>query len=224
MRELMSPLSPLCRMPARFPTGRRSRTRGIGGGAAAYRTGAAGRGDSVRGAVPSWRGHGRVAYGSRRSTVDRPRHDHREDRPSPAAGYRRAACEVSDQRRRHMAGTEPVTDWTTDFDVLDAVYVRTRSASGTTCARPARSPTPTGGGAPGCPTTYEDVTALAHDIEHFSSLEHRGHPRRGRGARGDPVLPYGLPPISADPPAAHLDPSAPAAVVLPPPGGRATSR
>src|ERR1019366_6372935 len=47
-------------------------------------------------------------------------------------------------------------------------------------------------------TTYDDVTKAAHDIKRFSSLEvgvigaEEGEP--------DPILPYGLPPISADPP------------------------
>jgi hypothetical protein len=54
------------------------------------------------------------------------------------------------------------------------------------------------------PTRYEDVTAIAHDIEHFSSLRVAVIPG-GEDDEDDenfdgPDLEYGLPPISADPP------------------------
>ncbi|MGA2522244.1 MAG: cytochrome P450, partial [Acidimicrobiales bacterium] len=46
---------------------------------------------------------------------------------------------------------------------------------------------------------YEDVTAIAHDVETFSSLEVVVIPFEGEEPE-EPVLPYGFPPISADPP------------------------
>jgi hypothetical protein len=52
------------------------------------------------------------------------------------------------------------------------------------------------------PTRYEDVTAIAHDIEHFSSRQVAVIPV-GPGydpGASDANLPAGLPPISADPP------------------------
>ena len=57
------------------------------------------------------------------------------------------------------------------------------------------------------PTRYEDVTAIAHDIEHFSSLriavipgaDETGEDESNESYKG-PDLVYGLPPISADPP------------------------
>jgi cytochrome P450 len=98
-----------------------------------------------------------------------------------------------------MARTSPVTDWSVDFDVLDPDYVadpfgiwdelRTRCPIAHTNRR----------GSTWLPTRYEDVTTIAHDIEHFSSLEVVVIPFDGEEPE-EPVLPYGLPPISADPP------------------------
>jgi cytochrome P450 len=95
--------------------------------------------------------------------------------------------------------TAPVQDWGTDFDVLDAGYVadpfgiwdqlRTACPIAHTERR----------GSTWLPTRYDDVTAIAHDIEHFSSEEVAVIPFEGEEPE-EPVLPYGLPPISADPP------------------------
>ncbi|MFM2183441.1 MAG: hypothetical protein RJB61_1735 [Actinomycetota bacterium] len=98
---------------------------------------------------------------------------------------------------------EPVSDWATDYDVLDPGYV----------ANPfpvwddlrGRCPvahTPRWGGS-WMPTTYEHVTAIAHDIEHFSSRRVAVIPPQidpVTGAAQQDLLPGGLPPISADPP------------------------
>ena len=43
------------------------------------------------------------------------------------------------------------------------------------------------------------MVAIAHDIDHFSSLKIGVIPLDGERAE-EPVLPYGLPPISSDPP------------------------
>jgi hypothetical protein len=105
-----------------------------------------------------------------------------------------------------MPKTAPVTDWASDFDVLDPRYVtdpftiwddlRTSCPIAHTDRRISSW----------LPTRYEDVTAIAHDIEHFSSLRvgvipggEDDDPNADMPEDG-PNLEYGLPPISADPP------------------------
>ena len=96
---------------------------------------------------------------------------------------------------------EPVRDWATDYDVMDPGYVENPypiwDELRSTC--PVAHTERWGGS--WLPTTYADVTAIAHDIEHFSS---RGvavipPPVPAPGAN-IPLLPGGVPPISADPP------------------------
>jgi cytochrome P450 len=103
--------------------------------------------------------------------------------------------------------TSPVEDWASDFDVLDPGYVsdpfgiwadlRVRCPIAHTDRR---APT-------WMPTRYADVTAIAHDIEHFSSqrvavipLQVNEGSESGQVGDDGPSLEYGLPPISADPP------------------------
>jgi len=98
-----------------------------------------------------------------------------------------------------MARTEPVSDWTSDFDVLDPGYVddpfSVWDGLRGTCpiAHSGRR------GSTWLPTRYDDVVALAHDIAHFSSLKIAVIPIDD-DPRGEDALPYGLPPISSDPP------------------------
>jgi len=98
-----------------------------------------------------------------------------------------------------MTDVRPVADWKTDFDVLSPAYVenpfRIWDELRTSCpvAHTDRR------GSTWLPTTYEDVVALAHDIEHFSSLDIVVIPFTGEEPEEE-VLPYGVPPISADPP------------------------
>ena len=100
-----------------------------------------------------------------------------------------------------MPRTAPVSDWASDFDVLDPHYIadpfgiwddlRTRCPIAHTDRR----------GSNWLPTRYEDVTAIAHDIAHFSSLKVAVIPVGEDEDEGDgPQLEYGLPPISSDPP------------------------
>jgi len=100
-----------------------------------------------------------------------------------------------------MTRTAPVSDWASDFDVLDPHYIadpfgiwddlRTRCPIAHTDRR----------GSNWLPTRYEDVTAIAHDIAHFSSLKVAVIPVGEDEDDGDgPELEYGLPPISSDPP------------------------
>ena len=101
-----------------------------------------------------------------------------------------------------MPRTAPVSDWSSDFDVLDAGYVtnpfgiwdelRTSCPIAHTNRR----------GSTWLPTRYEDVTAMAHDIAHFSSLKVAVIPLgvEDDDGEGEAQLEYGLPPISSDPP------------------------
>jgi len=95
--------------------------------------------------------------------------------------------------------TAPVSDWSQDFDVLDAGYI----ADPFTFWDQLRQTCPIAHsnrrGSNWLPTRYEDVTAMAHDIEHFSSVEVAVIPFDGEEPE-EPLLPYGLPPISVDPP------------------------
>ncbi len=98
-----------------------------------------------------------------------------------------------------MAKTAPVEDWASDFDVMDPEYIANpfgiwdQLRSVCPIAHTDRR------GSNWLPTRYSDVTAIAHDIAHFSSLEVAVIPF-DEDEPEDPVLPYGLPPISSDPP------------------------
>jgi cytochrome P450 len=98
-----------------------------------------------------------------------------------------------------MPRTPPVNDWTTDFDVLDESYVkdpfpiwddlRSQCPIASTQRR----------GRTWMPTTYEDVTAIAHDVATFSSIDTAVIPGE-EIPEEEVLLPYGFPPISVDPP------------------------
>jgi cytochrome P450 len=98
-----------------------------------------------------------------------------------------------------MTDPLPVVRWDTDFDVLSPAYVadpfRIWDQLRKTCpvAHTDRR------GSTWLPTRYQDVVDLAHDVEHFSSTEIAVIPFAGEPP-DEPVLEYGLPPISADPP------------------------
>jgi cytochrome P450 len=101
-----------------------------------------------------------------------------------------------------MTRTTPVSNWATDFDVLDPHYIADPFGiwddlrSSCPIAHTDRR------GSNWLPTRYEDVTAIAHDIEHFSSLKVAVIPvgEDDVDDAGGPALEYGLPPISSDPP------------------------
>ena len=110
--------------------------------------------------------------------------------------------------------TPPVTDWTSDFDVMDPGYVEDPfpiwDELRKTCPV-ARTERRTGAW---LLTTYADVTAAAHDIEHFSLARgwcDRQRPGRRRRAQRDPLR---APAHLRGPAAAHLDPTAPSPLVL----------
>jgi len=94
----------------------------------------------------------------------------------------------------------PVKDWETDFDVMDPRYIldpfsiwdelRTACPVAHTERRKGAW----------LLTTYADVTAAAHDVKTFSSLEVGVIGPEEEPEEGDMVLEYGLPPISSDAP------------------------
>jgi cytochrome P450 len=98
-----------------------------------------------------------------------------------------------------MTDVSPVTRWDSDFDVLSPEYLSDPFAiwddlrSACPVAHTDRR------GSTWLPTRYQDVVDLAHDIDHFSSTQISVIPFNGE-APAEPVLAYGLPPISADPP------------------------
>ncbi len=97
-----------------------------------------------------------------------------------------------------------VQDWATDFDVMDPEYLadpfRIWDELRSTCPIPHTDRRKSSW----MPLRYEDVTAIAHDIEHFSSLKVAvipGDEDEDPNAEFEgPNLEYGLPPISSDPP------------------------
>jgi cytochrome P450 len=97
-----------------------------------------------------------------------------------------------------VARTEAVEDWAHDFDVLDEDYVEDPFGRWdqlrATCpiAHTDRRESTW------LPTRYADVTAIAHDPSRFSSIDVSVIP--AESDEGREHLPYGLPPISADPP------------------------
>src|ERR1700722_11496995 len=97
-----------------------------------------------------------------------------------------------------MARTEPVSDWTSDFDVLDESYVLNPFPRWDELRQVCPIARTDRRGRAWLPTTYADVTAMAKDIEHFSSantsvIDAVDEPET-------PILTYGLPPITSDPP------------------------
>jgi cytochrome P450 len=94
--------------------------------------------------------------------------------------------------------TAPVSDWSQDFDVLDAGYIEDPFTVWDELRQTCPIAHADRRGSNWLPTRYDDVTAMAHDIKHFSSLE--VGVIRGEEVEEEPLLAYGLPPISVDPP------------------------
>jgi hypothetical protein len=102
-----------------------------------------------------------------------------------------------------MTRTAPVSDWSSDFDVLDPGYIANPFGIWDDLRASCPIAHTDRRGSNWLPTRYEDVTAIAHDIEHFSSLKVAVIPPGEDGenaGEADRQLEYGLPPISADPP------------------------
>ncbi len=100
-----------------------------------------------------------------------------------------------------MTQRPPVTDWTSDFDVLDPAYIEDPFSIWDDLRKICPIAHTDRRGSAWLLTTYADVTEAAHDIETFSSLEVGVIAGGGDGEEGRAEhLPYGLPPISSDPP------------------------
>jgi cytochrome P450 len=103
-----------------------------------------------------------------------------------------------------MTETAPVTDWASDFDVMDPQYLVDPFSIWDGLRQTCPIPHTDRRKRSWMPLRYDDVTAIAHDIEHFSSLKVGvipGDEDQDPNANFDgPNLEYGLPPISADPP------------------------
>jgi hypothetical protein len=97
-----------------------------------------------------------------------------------------------------VARTEPVGDWTSDFDVLDDAYVRNPFPRWDELRQTCPIAHTDRRGRAWLPTTYADVTAMAKDIEHFSSAN--TSVIDSVEEEETPILTYGLPPITSDPP------------------------
>ena len=91
----------------------------------------------------------------------------------------------------------PVDDWTTDYDFFDPGYVADPYAIWDQLRDACPIAHTERWGGSWLPTRYTDVSAIAHDIEHFSSRHVGVTPP---GPADEELLPAGLPPIQADPP------------------------
>lgn len=90
-----------------------------------------------------------------------------------------------------------VTDWATDYDIFDPAYIADPFAIWDSLRDTCPVAHTERDGGTFLPTRYEDVTAIARDVAHFSS-SHVGVV--APDADDDVALPAGIPPISADPP------------------------
>jgi cytochrome P450 len=98
-----------------------------------------------------------------------------------------------------MARTAPVGDWATDFDVLEPDYVADPFGVWADLRRRCPIAHSDRRGSSWMPTRYADITAITHDTGNFSSLDVVVIPLEAE--RDDArILPFGFPPISADPP------------------------
>ncbi|MGO9558134.1 MAG: cytochrome P450 [Acidimicrobiales bacterium] len=95
--------------------------------------------------------------------------------------------------------TAPVTDWTRDFELLDAGYIEDPFTVWDELRQSCPIAHSDRRGSNWLPVRYDDVTAMAHDIRHFSSVE-VGVIGGEEVEEEERILPYGLPPISVDPP------------------------
>lgn len=67
--------------------------------------------------------------------------------------------------------TEPVTDWTSDYDILDPEYVTNPYPVWDDLRQTCPVPHSSRWGGSWMPTRYADVFAVAHDVAHFSSRD-----------------------------------------------------
>lgn len=102
-----------------------------------------------------------------------------------------------------MPDQKPVADWATDYDIFDPDYVKDPYPIWSDLRQRCPMAHTDRWGGSWLPTTYEDVTNIARDIETFPSgggIAVMPPPVAVDGQAGPVLLPYGVPPISSDPP------------------------
>ena len=134
--------------------------------------------------------------------------------PAVRHGYR-----VHDDRRGPDAGAAVMSaglstrDWSTDYDIFDPAYVTEPYPVWDELRRTCPVAHSDRYGASWLPTRYDDVAAIAHDVEHFSS---RSVSVITPPEDEDEALPARPPADLVGPAGAHVVATAPAAVVLAP--------
>jgi cytochrome P450 len=98
-----------------------------------------------------------------------------------------------------MASGGIVTDWTTDYDILDPDYVADPAPVWDDLRQHCPVAHTERWGSSWLPTRYADVAAVAHDVAHFSSRD-VGVLSFTEEERPPPPINIPLPPIDADPP------------------------
>lgn len=93
-----------------------------------------------------------------------------------------------------------MTDWATDYDIFAAEYVNNPYPVWDELRERCPIAHTERWGGSWLPTTYEDVTAIARDIVNFPSGNGISVMPPPADQSGSPLLEYGLPPISSDPP------------------------
>ena len=97
----------------------------------------------------------------------------------------------------------PVADWASDYDIFDPAYVNDPFPIWDDLRQRCPIAHSDRWGGSWNPTRYADVTAIARDIEKFPSgggIAVVPPPTLADGQPAPQVLPYGVPPISSDPP------------------------
>ena len=102
--------------------------------------------------------------------------------------------------------TEPIKDWATDYDIFDPEYIKDPFPVWDDLRGRCPIAHTERWGSSWMPTKYQDVLAIAQDIEHFSSqeplvvpIEPPEGPEQGNGEQ-QPFFDVAAPPISSDPP------------------------
>ncbi len=100
-----------------------------------------------------------------------------------------------------MDGNYLNIDWANDFDILNSAYIEDPFSIWETLREECPIAHTDRRKSSWLPVDYDVVTKIAHDINHFSSSEILVIPiMDGEPNPAQPILPYGVPPISADPP------------------------
>lgn len=93
----------------------------------------------------------------------------------------------------------PTTDWATDFDILDPRYVADPAAVWTELRQGCPVARTDRWGPTWLPVRYDDIAAIAHDVEHFSSRD-IAVVTPGREYNPHATTLLEAPPITSDPP------------------------